>query len=212
MLGDTRAHPARLAAVSAAATAATVGWALTARRLHQCTRELSRAHRDGTTGLLTRHKWRAVACRQTAGDAVCGLLDIDQFKTINDRLGHPCGDEILRTVAQRLAAELGSGGIAGRIGGDELAFITHWGAPQPATAALHEALARPVAVSTCPGPIEVGVSLGTTALDAATAHLDAALARADAAMYQAKRHGTGWSWSTSAVPLAQLPPVPHPPA
>lgn len=52
---------------------------------------------------------------------------------------------------------------------------------------LHEALTRPVAVSTRPEPIEIGVSLGTTALDAATAHLDAALARADAAMYQAKR-------------------------
>ncbi|WP_148653648.1 GGDEF domain-containing protein, partial [Klebsiella pneumoniae] len=51
------------------------------------------------------------------------FIDLDDFKAINDRFGHPCGDSFLIQVGERLAAHVRSGDIVGRLGGDEFLIV-----------------------------------------------------------------------------------------
>lgn len=60
------------------------------------------------------------------GKAGCFIiLDVDHFKTINDKYGHPEGDRVLKEVAESLQAVFGSRGIIGRLGGDEFVILVH---------------------------------------------------------------------------------------
>jgi eukaryotic-like serine/threonine-protein kinase len=123
------------------------------------------------------------------------MVDIDHFKAINDTHGHQAGDDVISTVAARLATELGPHGLLARYGGEEFALLlTH-----PATLdTLPERLR--VAVSADPVPTRagqlpvtasVGVARGTGEADLTTL-----LARADSALYEAKKQGrnrVAWS-------------------
>ncbi len=132
---------------------------------------LRRAHRDG-------HRV-----------AIC-LMDLDEFKQINDTLGHNAGDQLLKILAQRLTEKLRSGTVA-RIGGDEFAFcLTNFsGVDSPARIAqgLLSEVTRPYMIRN--QEVFVTASVGIAIYPADGSVLETIVKNADAAMFHAKRQG-----------------------
>jgi diguanylate cyclase (GGDEF)-like protein len=126
-------------------------------------------------------------------------LDLDRFKQVNDRLGHPAGDALLRVVADRLRAELRGEDTAARFGGDEFAVLLGAAAQQGGIrpeARAEEVAGRIVRKLSAPYAIgvdhvEISVSVGITLSAGRDADPDALLAEADFALYEAKRAGRG---------------------
>jgi diguanylate cyclase (GGDEF)-like protein/PAS domain S-box-containing protein len=116
------------------------------------------------------------------------FIDLDQFKPVNDRLGHAAGDELLVHVARRLAHSLRAGDTVGRIGGDEFLLVCphlHDPAELDAIAGrVYADLHGPVGLAA--GTVTIGASIGTAISDPGSTS-DSLVAAADAAMYQAKR-------------------------
>ncbi|MFF3866975.1 putative bifunctional diguanylate cyclase/phosphodiesterase [Micromonospora sp. NPDC001898] len=186
------------------ALAAALHDAATHRELRLVTARSSyEAVHDPLTGLLNRAAMLGKgdqALRQRAHDHPVALLllDIDQFKEVNDTLGHAAGDQLLRLSANRLGALTRSGDLLGRLGGDEFALLlTNVPVLGGRTALMAYALrqAREIAERLA-APTEVAgvrmsveVSVGVVVADAGTADLTELLRRADIAMYQAKEGG-----------------------
>ena len=153
------------------------------------------AFHDTLTGLVNRalflDRVNYVLHQRHAAPVAAVFLDLDDFKTVNDSLGHPVGDQLLIAVAQRLASIARVGDTVARFGGDEFALLLESG-PMPQTA---EDIARRIEVvlrsPVLLGDIEVtvrasiGIAIGRP-LDDTSATL---LRDADLAMYQAKRNG-----------------------
>ena len=117
------------------------------------------------------------------------LTDLDGFKSVNDRFGHPAGDAALRTVAGRLLANVRESDIVGRLGGDEFAVIlaqTNGFQAEAKAAGLAKAVAALSIAALAPG-VRVSVSWGVAEIRG-EAEAEAVLAEADAAMYVAKRN------------------------
>lgn len=154
------------------------------------------AFRDHLTGLANRalflHRLdQAVARRHPDGTPVAVLcLDLDNFKAVNDALGHPAGDELLVRVAGRLTAALGEQGTIARLGGDEFAAVIE-ASVEASQAAAHRILEAFTGAILIDGiPITVRPSIGfTVATGAANCTVDQLLRHADLAMYAAKREG-----------------------
>ena len=120
------------------------------------------------------------------------LLDLDDFKTVNDSLGHAAGDLLLEGVAERLRTAVGPGDIIARLGGDEFAILVDRSSTESSDSLalrLFDALRDPFTLTgqeffvNC----SIGIAEGTRADVAA----DGLLRDADAAMYHAKRQGKG---------------------
>ncbi|WP_433533388.1 putative bifunctional diguanylate cyclase/phosphodiesterase [Micromonospora sp. CA-263727] len=158
---------------------------------------------DPLTGLANRAAMLSQgdqALRRLAHDHPVALLllDIDQFKEVNDTLGHAAGDQLLRLTANRLGALGRSGDLLARLGGDEFALLLT-SVPvvddrtAPVAYALRQAreiaerLAAPAEVAGVRMSVEV--SVGVVVAAAGTADLTELLRRADIAMYQAKGGG-----------------------
>jgi diguanylate cyclase (GGDEF)-like protein len=163
-------------------------------------REVHRLRSDPVTGLLTRAAWEPQAQVLLAGDHnVLGFVDLDEFKPVNDLLGHDAGDDVLCAVATRMREQLGESALVGRVGGDELAFVAALsGFPVPAADLdrLVAAITAPIEVASG-RQVSIGVSIGLAwRCDLPSAReavqLSEAMAAADAAMYDAKRSGAGW--------------------
>lgn len=119
------------------------------------------------------------------------LLDIDDFKVINDTYGHPEGDKVLQRIAESGRAALRRGDLFGRIGGEEFAAVFPGCAPDMAMQ-VAERLQREIqrlSFSHDDQTFGITVSQGLTSLTPEDENLDSLFARADAAMYQAKRQG-----------------------
>jgi diguanylate cyclase (GGDEF)-like protein len=122
------------------------------------------------------------------------LLDLDEFKIVNDSLGHSAGDELLHTGAHRLAAVLRSGDSLARLGGDEFAVLLQdlHGPEDALMAAAHlqEAISAPITVDTHSFVISasVGIALAARGSDKAPEQM---LREADSAMYHAKKRRRG---------------------
>ena len=156
------------------------------------------AHHDSLTDLPNRVQFRERVrdLLLTDGpDASCAILfiDLDEFKQVNDTLGHPCGDELLKVVAIRLKALLGSEHLIARLGGDEFVLVMRrlLNPRQPA------ALARDV-VETLSQPYEIqghtiiiGASIGIALAPTDGRDPDVLLKNADMALYRAKSEGRG---------------------
>jgi diguanylate cyclase (GGDEF)-like protein len=120
-------------------------------------------------------------------------LDLDHFKNVNDTLGHPLGDRLLRAVADRLRGCVREGDILARLSGDEFAIVqTGVEQPRHATALaghLIETLARPFDLDE--HQVLIGASLGVVIAPADGTTADALLKNADMALYRAKEEGRG---------------------
>ncbi len=161
--------------------------------------ELSaKADRDGLTGLLNQRAFkeqmqaRFERVNQKDGLAVLVNLDLDNFKTINDHLGHPKGDEVLQGVGQVLKDAVRAGDLVGRVGGDEFVL---WldrtdlaGAQQVSERIL--AGIRALADKLPELPKRLGASIGLAPVRAGDT-LAALITRADTTMYDAKHSGKG---------------------
>ncbi|WP_282339838.1 MULTISPECIES: sensor domain-containing diguanylate cyclase [Pseudomonas] len=120
------------------------------------------------------------------------LLDIDDFKKINDTHGHQMGDQVLQRIAQCGATALRRGDLFGRIGGEEFAAVFPGCDPalaQQIAERLQREVQRLIFSSAQGEPFGVTVSQGLVSLRIEDAALGDLFARADAAMYQAKRQG-----------------------
>lgn len=152
---------------------------------------------DMLTGLLNRRAITAYAEQELARAARNGtpvslvLLDIDHFKTINDRHGHHVGDQALQHVAQIVQRHLRPYDGLGRWGGEELLLV----APVPTDDALAIAERVRVILAEHPLTLENGehlpmtASIGVTTCQGETMALHMLMRRADQALYQAKREG-----------------------
>ena len=119
-------------------------------------------------------------------------LDLDNFKTINDTLGHPAGDEVLRTFAERLRHAIGEHDLAARFGGDEFVVLLADAGPAQAEAAsrrLLELVSEPFELYG--QPYYVGLSIGVTICPTDGEDSETLFRDADIALYRAKNDGRG---------------------
>jgi diguanylate cyclase (GGDEF)-like protein/PAS domain S-box-containing protein len=155
------------------------------------------ARTDQLTGLANRATFmerlrQAFAASRRGASAFALLsLDIDRFKEINDTLGHPAGDQLLATIAERLQTSVRDSDLVARLGGDEFAilqFDLNDGSDAGALAGkIRDALATPVTLSGNVVRITASVGIATYAPEIATP--DDLLAQADVALYRAKEEG-----------------------
>ncbi|GAB6042165.1 sensor domain-containing protein [Endothiovibrio diazotrophicus] len=121
------------------------------------------------------------------------FLDLDNFKDVNDSLGHEIGDALLQAVAERLKGILRANDCVARLGGDEFAIIQTCLTNVDGAAALAdklvEALSQPFQIGE--GLIFTGTSIGITIYPFDDSDINALLKNADTAMYRAKREGGG---------------------
>ena len=123
------------------------------------------------------------------------VMDMDNFKEVNDRLGHHVGDQLLREVAARLRGTLRKADMVARLGGDEFAVVPFGATDAPRAALIAEkilqALEAPVVIDET--PITPAVSIGVASFPQHAEDAAALMRRADVAMYAAKRARSGYS-------------------
>ena len=156
------------------------------------------AFHDPLTGLANRRRFveqaeEALAGRARTGSMAALFLDLDDFKTVNDSLGHAAGDELLIAVAARIRAGVRDIDLAARLGGDEFGIllmdIPDATYAEGVSQRLLEAIQAPLMVAET--RIEVGASIGIAVDTNAMGQVDDLLGDADVAMYQAKALGKG---------------------
>jgi diguanylate cyclase (GGDEF)-like protein len=150
-----------------------------------------RANSDGLTGLLNRQGFgKAFAQQKPQGAGALLFIDLDDFKGINDQLGHACGDLVLQQMADWLRLIMPGSALCGRYGGDEFVVHLHRDVSRHTLAQLADALiSRMHGYVPKPGcPQRVGLSIGI-ALWEAPLTFRQALEVADRAMYKAKARG-----------------------
>jgi diguanylate cyclase (GGDEF)-like protein len=147
------------------------------------------ATHDGLTGLANRTLFRqrlATALRDGDGATVL-LIDLDEFKAVNDSLGHDVGDRLLVSVASALRANVADDGLAVRIGGDEFAVLIAGTAQRAGDAVAQRVLAGfggPIGEDRLLIQASIGIATGVNGTS-----VDHVLRDADAAMYAAKQRG-----------------------
>jgi diguanylate cyclase (GGDEF)-like protein len=139
-----------------------------------------RAFHDEGTRLLA-------LCRRGKRPITLAYLDVDDFKTINDGLGHAAGDDVLRAIAAALQSCVRSSDLTARIGGDEFAILLTELAPPEARQALERV--RAAVTERLPRAATVSVSIGAVTFAAPPDDLQAAIHLADHVMYEAKKAG-----------------------
>ena len=157
------------------------------------------AHHDALTGLPNRLLFEErlgqllKGMRQEDGGAAVLCLDLDRFKDVNDSLGHPAGDQLLKEVAQRLLGCVRGGDVVARLGGDEFAILQS-SACQPEHAEalarrLVKALGAPYIVNAT--RVVIGTSVGIAITTGNGNDVNHLLKNADIALYKAKANGRG---------------------
>jgi diguanylate cyclase (GGDEF)-like protein len=159
-------------------------------------RERRLARTDPLTGAANgRHFYEAVTAasdraRQSGEPLTLAYLDLDDFKQVNDHLGHATGDAVLSGLAGVIRAELGGSGLLARLGGDEFALLLPGVGPADA-AQLLSRVSRQVAAEATARGWPVGVSIGAATFRRPGPDVDRMIQQADALMYAAKRAGKG---------------------
>ena len=165
-------------------------------QLYETTRAL--ADRDPLTGFFN-HRYlherlgeEILRARRSGAPLAVLMIDLDDFKLVNDTLGHIFGDEVLRWAAEQIRAALRGSDVAARYGGDEFAVIL----PDTPAAGAREVGERIVAAlrdrpyqAEGRGPVSVGASVGIASFPADGRTAPALIAGADAALYRVKESG-----------------------
>ena len=170
------------------------------RKLGENTQELERlATEDSLTGLFNRRYLMQTGAHEVARMRRYGspmalmLLDVDNFKEINDTWGHPVGDRVLLGLARVMNAIVRDQDIVGRLGGEEFAIMLPEtdaeGAVVIAERMRAAVQAAEMTVTEEGGAVRITVSIGFTTLAPENDSFDAALVRADKALYRAKESG-----------------------
>jgi diguanylate cyclase len=167
---------------------------------------------DGLSGLLNRGHWEAAVaaefqrCKRIGHPSSLVMLDIDHFKAINDRYGHPAGDAVIRSVASILRGALRLHDVPGRYGGEEFGVVLPGTGVEGAEILAERVRARiESAVLDAGSGAQATASLGIAVYDSRDASYADWVARADRALYRAKESGRNRTAqdSTPAAP-AQL--------
>ena len=149
---------------------------------------------DPLTGLGNRRsfqrecKRQEMTARRDRRILLCGVIDLDGFKAVNDQHGHAAGDEVLRIVAQALGAAVRPYDVTARLGGDEFAFcltVRDEAAGQLKAGRIHEAVMAAMEASEWSATCSLGAATGSD--------VEQALRVADKIMYEAKALGKS-SW------------------
>ncbi len=158
------------------------------------------AYHDSLTDLANRncfHERLNVAVERQRGDPHAGFavmyLDLDRFKIVNDNLGHPAGDQLLKVAAARISACVRPGDLVARLGGDEFGILFEGTTPHDQLERigdrLLQALEEPVSINGT--EVRPAASIGLTFGDTGCREPDEVLRDADLAMYKAKADGKG---------------------
>ncbi|ARU16735.1 putative bifunctional diguanylate cyclase/phosphodiesterase [Croceicoccus marinus] len=156
------------------------------------------AHHDGLTGLANRFLFGETLAGQLARQRrsdKCALLylDLDHFKTINDTLGHSCGDLLLTEAARRITSKVKGHDLVSRLGGDEFAvLLTRFRDTEEALAVAErivEAICEPFRIEG--QKLNISTSVGVAFFSGTGGNSDDLLRQADLALYAAKARGRG---------------------
>ena len=163
-----------------------------------------RAYHDALTGLGNRARFQERSemafkrARESDGVVCMLLIDLDNFKEVNDTLGHRAGDELLITAAKRLSAAVRPGDLPVRFGGDEFAVLLADGSLPEGAEALAARLVRtfsePFQIWDTQAEVRASIGVASSSDDPKVAEEDAAdvlLRNADLALYAAKADGKG---------------------
>lgn len=147
---------------------------------------------DPLTGVANRFLLHEALYRQLSrgGDVSVLFIDLDDFKGVNDSRGHAAGDELLRSVAERLTAHVRTGDVVARLGGDEFA-VAHAGPASTARVVaerIMDALAVPVTIGGRSSAVHASIGIADVG-SAGNRKVETLLRNADLAMYQAKAAG-----------------------
>jgi diguanylate cyclase (GGDEF)-like protein len=178
------------------------GWVVTHNDVSESTEALARiAHltrHDSLTDLPNRTQFResleqVLGWMRRGGQFALLLLDLDSFKTINDTLGHPIGDDLLREIAARLRQCIGDTGTVGRLGGDEFGVVQFRIADPSEAVSLAERIQEAISA-----PCELGghrltinASIGITLCPDEGRDAESLLKSANMALHKAKAEGGG---------------------
>lgn len=185
-----------IAGLTGLVTAFFLGYALLSHRRHRA--ELIRlAERDELTGLLNR---RAIVrkavelltrARESKGSLIIGLVDLDHFKSINDRFGHAVGDQLLQRFAAAMRTSLHNREIFGRYGGEEFLVLFPDCTLEHARASADRlrVAVREQHLSIDDQQVTITLSLGLACYEAGDVLFDQIARRADIALYVAKTQG-----------------------
>ncbi|WP_338802286.1 GGDEF domain-containing protein [Pseudomonas sp. RSB 5.4] len=154
------------------------------------------AARDPLTALFNRRALEVRAprllrevCAEQPGALL--LIDIDNFKLVNDHYGHTAGDRLLVALSEMIRAESPEGGLAARLGGDEFVILLS-NAPSEQIVRLGDTLRdqfQRIAIQNFPTAEPVTLSIGATLFNKPPASLAALIEQGDAALYESKRGG-----------------------
>ncbi|MSP56691.1 MAG: diguanylate cyclase [Myxococcales bacterium] len=165
--------------------------------LHAANEHLERLSvRDGLTGLFNHRRFQEALAHEVERCVRSGtqmsllMIDVDHFKRLNDTLGHPAGDEVLRRIADRLSAALRTVDLCARYGGEEFAVVLP-GTPSADARMVAERVRASVesTMNDVPGRPPVTVSVGVASWPADGPTGTDLLAAADKALYAAKHAG-----------------------
>jgi diguanylate cyclase (GGDEF)-like protein len=150
------------------------------RTLSELDRHRRLAVTDALTGLLNRRGWEEALAAHADTECSVAVIDIDDFKTYNDALGHAAGDQLLRSLTRNWIDVLRPGDVVARLGGDEFAVLRPDCAAEEALAVAERLRAE--------GERAAGASVGL-ATQRPGEPLGSVVERADRALYAAKRDG-----------------------
>jgi diguanylate cyclase (GGDEF)-like protein len=155
---------------------------------------LARTGRDALTGAYDRGRLETAGREAIAAAALASrpvsllLIDIDDFKTFNDRLGHIAGDEVIRSIAREIMAAVRASDTVFRFGGDEFVVICE-DVTGEAAVALGERVRREIATNVESAGSRVTVSIGAATTSGHVVDYDSLFQLADRCLYQAKAAG-----------------------